>query len=265
MSFNRSPHNNSVLLTFNFILVLLVSLSACGGPQYNSRVLHSKSNQHLKGHQKPYEVNGRRYYPLIDYQGYVKKGMASWYGKAFHGKKTSNGETYDMYAMTAAHKTLPIGVFVHVENLDNGQETIVRVNDRGPFVDDRIIDLSYSAAKKLGVVGPGTAPVRIKALGYNVNLANGKTIVKIEKVPQQTSTPGNFAVQIGSFSDEANARRLVDELGRLYGHAGLRQGVVDGMTFFRVHAGKYESLEEARGALVEFAIDGYEGKVVVLD
>ncbi|MBW6512163.1 MAG: septal ring lytic transglycosylase RlpA family protein [Desulfuromonadaceae bacterium] len=243
------------------ILVLCLFCGACGAPQYSSRVLHNPTNQHLKGHQKPYKVNGERYVPLLDHTGFVDEGRASWYGKDFHGKQTSNGETYDMHAMTAAHKTLPLGVFVRVKNLDNGKETVVRVNDRGPFVVGRIIDLSYAAARQLDVVGPGTAPVRIEALGYQIKGASGKVSYQQPK----SYDSGVFAVQVGAFSVEANARRLADDLGRRYGHSGLRRGVVNGKTFFRVHAGKYESLEEAQSALMEFAIDGFEGFVVAVD
>jgi rare lipoprotein A len=110
--------------------------------------------------QKPYTVDGRRYEPLSTHEGYVQKGIASWYGPDFHGKKTSNGEVYDMHGMTAAHKTLPLGVFVKVENLDNGREAVVRVNDRGPCK-GRIIDLSMPR-QKLGVDIAGTAPCGLK-------------------------------------------------------------------------------------------------------
>ena len=146
--------------------LLLLLTASCGSPAYRTRVVDTPGNASLKGHQKAYEVNGERYHPLRDHAGFTEEGLASWYGSDFHGKRTSNGELYDMYAQTAAHKTLPLGVSVRVTNTANGRSTVVRVNDRGPFVRGRIIDLSYTAAKELGVVGPGTAPVRVEALGY---------------------------------------------------------------------------------------------------
>ena len=118
-----------------------------------------------EGAPRPYRVNGDWYQPLASARAFRERGLASWYGKDFHGKKTSSGEVYDMYAMTAAHKILPLGTYVRVRNLENGRVADVRINDRGPFVRGRIIDLSYTAARKLGVVGPGTARVEVTALG----------------------------------------------------------------------------------------------------
>lgn len=120
--------------------------------------------------QKPYRIKGHAYYPLPSAHGYHKWGRASWYGKPFHGRKTSNGETYDMHSMTAAHKVLPMNTHLLVRNMENGREAIVRVNDRGPFVKGRIIDLSYAAAKQLGVVKKGTAKVELTALGEAVTV-----------------------------------------------------------------------------------------------
>ncbi|PPR19388.1 MAG: RlpA-like protein [Proteobacteria bacterium] len=112
----------------------------------------------------PYQILGKTYYPLKSSEGYRRKGIASWYGKDFHGKKTANGETYNMYAMTAAHPTLPIPTYVRVTNIENGLSTIVRVNDRGPFLRGRIIDLSYAAASTLGMAEKGKSPVLLEAL-----------------------------------------------------------------------------------------------------
>ncbi|MDZ7597942.1 MAG: septal ring lytic transglycosylase RlpA family protein [Desulfobacterales bacterium] len=113
---------------------------------------------------KPYQVYGTWYQPLTHARGFTENGRASWYGEKFHGRRTSNGEIYDMYALTAAHKTLPFDTYVKVRNLDNNRSIVVKINDRGPFVSGRIIDLSYTAAKEIGVVGPGTAPVEVVAL-----------------------------------------------------------------------------------------------------
>lgn len=116
------------------------------------------------GNPPSYEVNGKRYYTSKTSAGYIERGLASWYGTKFHGKRTSSGEAYDMYAMTAAHKTLPLPTYAEVTNLSNNKKVIVRINDRGPFHGDRIIDLSYTAALKLGIVGTGTGRVEVRAL-----------------------------------------------------------------------------------------------------
>jgi len=144
-------------------------------------------------------------------------GTASWYGPDFHGRPTSNREIYDMYEMTAAHPTLPFGTRVMVTNLDNGRAVEVRVNDRGPFVKNRIIDLSYAAARLLGMVGPGTAPVRLDLLS-------------------ETPRPGGpgFVIQLGSFTNEDNARELKNRLGNRYGPAFISEFVLAGRTYFRV-------------------------------
>ncbi len=113
---------------------------------------------------RPYEALGKRYVPLTSVQPFRQSGLASWYGKRYHGQKTSSGETYDMYAMTAAHATLPIPSYVRVTNLANGRSVVVRVNDRGPFKSDRVIDLSYVAAYKLGFIQAGPARVEVEAI-----------------------------------------------------------------------------------------------------
>ena len=116
------------------------------------------------GNPESYEVDGKEYHVLDTSRGYSQRGIASWYGQAFHGRSTSSGEPYDMYLMTAAHKTLPLPTYVQVTNLENGRTVVVRVNDRGPFVEGRIIDVSYVAAQRLGMVGRGTAQVEVVAL-----------------------------------------------------------------------------------------------------
>jgi len=232
---------------------------ACGGPAYHTRVIDTPGAPPLKGHQKAYEVNGERYHPLRDHQGFAEEGLASWYGSDFHGKRTSNGEIYDMYALTAAHKTLPLGVSVRVTNTSNGRSMVVRINDRGPFVRGRIIDLSYTAAKELAVVGPGTAPVRIEALGYlEGDIAKGGFYRQVASYDK-----GNFAVQIGAFVVESNARNLAEESRRRHGKAEIRTGKVDSKVFYRVQVGQYNSLTAARKAETDFNASGYPGAFVV--
>jgi rare lipoprotein A len=240
-----------------FVCCILI-VSACAAKKSN--VAQSpESGKHVRGSQKPYTVNGQRYEPLQSHAGFTQTGTASWYGKDFHGKSTSNGETYNMHAMTAAHKTLPLGVYVKVHNKDNGREAIVRINDRGPFVKGRIIDLSYAAAKKLGVDIAGTAPVRIEALGYRQEGAGGKGGYE-EPV---TYDSGNYTVQVGSFKEYANAERLSEELKNLFGFSEAHLTSVNGELFYRVYAGKYASLKAAETAEKNFAEHGYPGSFVV--
>lgn len=242
-------------------LLLLLAFSGCG-PTYQTRVIESPETVGLKGHEKPYLVNGERYDPLRDHSGFEQEGVASWYGADFHGKKTSNGEIYDMNAMTAAHKTLPLGVFVEVTNRQNGRRAVVRINDRGPFVAGRIIDLSFAAAKQLEVVGPGTAPVRVVALGYQVD---GRSEGRVFQAPRSWDI-GSYTVQVGAFTDPGNAERLADQLRRRYGYASVNKGWVAGTLFHRVWAGQFNSLERAEQARLEFARDGHaNGFVVALE
>jgi rare lipoprotein A len=161
--------------------------------------------------------------------------------------------------MTAAHKTLPLGVFVRVYNTKNSKETIVRVNDRGPFVKGRIIDLSYAAAKKLGVDVAGTAFVKIEALGYQQDKASGKTGYK----EPATYDRGNFTVQVGAFKEQVNAERLSRDMKTLYGLSEVRQTNVNGERFFRVYVGKYSSLLAAEQAEEKLGESGYPGSFVV--
>ena len=241
------------------LLLLLVLTACCGGPSYKVRVLDTPGSD-LKGTQKPYEVNGERYDPVRNADGYREEGLASWYGKDFHGRKTSNGESYDMHAMTAAHKTLPMNVHVRVINQSNGRESVVRINDRGPFVRGRIIDLSYAAAKELGVIGPGTAPVRIEALGYREPVATGGVV---SYRPPASYEAGPFTVQVGAFTVLQNAQRLAEELRRSYGESSVVEGWVSGQKFHRVRVGLYPDMTAALQAESEFAARGFHNCFVV--
>jgi rare lipoprotein A len=242
--------------------VLVLFLSACGtpAPTYRVQVMDTPTQPNLKPTQRPYEVNGERYQPIPSADGFSQEGIASWYGKKFHGRKTSNGETYDMYAMTAAHKTLPMNVHLKVTNLNNGKSTEVRVNDRGPFVRSRIIDLSYTAAKELGVVGPGTAPVRIEALGYR---DNAQTDAAPRYRQPASYDAGPFMVQIGAFTVKANAYRLADKLKVQYGSSAVVEGWVNGQKFYRVRVGLYNSMAMASEALLKIETNGYPSSFIV--
>ena len=250
-------HMKPVLYTILFALVLL--LASCGAPKptYHVKVMDQPN---LPPTQRSYAVNGQRFQPISDAAGFSEEGVASWYGRDFHGRKTSNGETYDMYAMTAAHKTLPMNVHLKVTNLNNGQTAVVRVNDRGPFVKSRIIDLSYSAAKQLGIVGPGTAPVRIEALGYQENVAAGST--PIYRQPDSYDV-GPFTVQVGAFTVSDNAYRLADKLKEQYGASAVVEGWVDGRKFYRVRVGLYDNMALAAEALQRAEANGFPSSFIV--
>lgn len=239
------------------LLLLVLVLSSCGGG-HTTRVIETRETRELKGWEKPYEVDGQRYDPLRDHQGFSQRGIASWYGDKFHGRKTSNGEIYDMYAMTAAHKTLPLGVYVRVTRLQNGRSIIVRVNDRGPFVAGRIIDLSYAAADKLGITDAGTAPVQVQALGYKETDRG-----TISYRPPTSYDAGSFAVQVGAFSVRDNAYRLAARLRNSYGKADVQTALVNGRQMYRVRVGDYRSLERAEQAVLDFSGSGYPGSFVV--
>ncbi len=239
-----------------FFFGLLLLLSGCGG--HTTRVIDSPETRELKGWQKPYEVDGKRYQPLRDHQGFQQSGVASWYGKKFHGRKTSNGEVYDMYGMTAAHKTLPLGVSVRVTHRQNGRSIVVRINDRGPFVGTRIIDLSYAAARKLGLVEAGTAPVTIQALGYQ-ETSRGQ----IRYRAPVNYDSGSFAVQVGAFGVSDNAYRLAARMKERYGKAEVQTAMIDGRRMYRVRVGDYRSLQRAENAAADFSTNGYPGSLVV--
>ncbi|MGA7644479.1 MAG: septal ring lytic transglycosylase RlpA family protein [Syntrophobacteraceae bacterium] len=160
--------------------------------------------------QKPYQINGIWYYPLSSAEGYVEDGLASWYGPGFHSRRTACGEPYDMWAATAAHKTLPLGTYVKVTNLGNGKTTVLRINDRGPFVAGRIIDLSAKGAEDLGCRMKGLARVRVEAVQYATpQVVGNATYWKVDPVP--SFRYGQFAVQIGAFRDQAKAYRLKEK------------------------------------------------------
>lgn len=189
----------------------------------------------------PYAINGKQYKPLSTHAGFVQDGTASWYGSDFHGKETSSGEAYNMHAMTAAHKTLPLGVYVKVQNRQNGRQIVVRVNDRGPFIDGRIIDLSYSAAKNLGVVKTGTAPVQIEALGYRNKILKGKAAYR---APLSYDI-GLFVIQVGSCTSLENAQSMADDMRKQFVFTDIREALVNGERYYRVLAGNYVSLKAA--------------------
>ncbi len=206
---------------------------------------------------RPYEVNGVTYYPTVVAVGTKYRGIASWYGPNFHGKRTSNGEIYDMHDFTAAHKTLPMNTMVKVTNLRNNKSVVVRINDRGPFVSNRIIDLSYAAAKKIDMIKTGTAPVELEVLGFD------STIASLQK-SKRSVTLSNFAVQIGSFRNFRGAKITKERNALVDGRyrAIIKRFFLDGAPIYRVWLVGFQSEQEAR----DFVESGrYPGAFVVRD
>jgi len=213
------------------------------------------------GHPKPYKVFGKWYQPLPHSKGFRQRGIASWYGKDFHGKKTANGEIYDMYAVTAAHKTLPLGTYVRVHNLENNRKIDVRINDRGPFVRGRIIDLSYTAAKDIGIVGPGTARVEIFALGTPATTDGGSSRTYV----QGDYFSGNFTYQVGAYVNRENAEKQKRELEGRYKNAHITVFDRGDQIFYRVRIGKFTTLEDAVRHEEILIQDGYPDAILIAE
>lgn len=239
------------------MFILLFSACATRQRAYSPQDQNQPSRQ--KPGQKPYTVAGKRYEPLSSHEGFVQEGIASSYGRDFHGRKTSSGEPFDMNAMTAAHKTLPLGVYVKVRHKRTGKEIIVRINDRGPFVSERIIDLSEGAARKLEMIQEGVAAVRVTALGYKIE----KKSEEIEYRAPASYDTGTFALQVAALKIKANAYRYADELKRKYGSADVQEANVGGNMFYRVRMGRYSSLRAAQSAQESFERKGFPGNFVV--
>ena len=214
-----------------------------------------------RGTQRPYKIKGKTYYPLPSSEGFVQTGIASWYGKPFHGRKTSNGETYNMYKRSGAHKTLPMHTNLVVTNLDNGKEITLRINDRGPFVSGRIIDLSYEAAKELDVVKQGTARVRIAALGEAISVRKGDREVP-QFLPHQDFNKGDFYIQIGSFTQKQNATRLEAKMEGQGYKVAISTFTKKGTLFHRVRIQAGHDLRKATKLVKKFQSEGHSGAFV---
>ncbi|HEU4622952.1 MAG TPA: septal ring lytic transglycosylase RlpA family protein [Burkholderiaceae bacterium] len=280
---------NTIRLTFTAALVAL--LAACGtapkrSPYYQKDGPPSAVPADIEAipdatpqveslrpaNARPYTVLGRSYVPMTSLREYRERGIASWYGRQFHGEKTASGETYDMFAMTAAHKTLPIPSYARVTNPRTGRQVIVRINDRGPFHDGRIIDLSYAAAVRLAGRNVGTQEVEVELLlpdeiarlrreGDSTNIAQTRVqpqpvtpttppesspndAVVVTPVASVAPTPG-IAVQAGAFAQRANAEALRERLVRERPAWNGRVGIVDAASRFRVQLGPYLDRAEA--------------------
>jgi rare lipoprotein A len=252
-------------------LLLAVLIQACSTLDWNGdpapqQASTSSPQRSSRGNPPSYEVFGERYYVLPTSLGYKERGVASWYGKKFHGKPTSSGEIYDMHEMTAAHKSLPLPTTVRVTNLRNGKSIVVKVNDRGPFIDNRIIDLSYVAAKKLDMVANGTALVEVEAMTIEPMVApvlvvstepeaespadaDSSTTVSPIAVAAAETLPDEPAadmyLQIGAFGEHVNARQLRDQV-RTSGVSNIviRHDSSSQPAIYRVRLGPINAVDE---------------------
>lgn len=233
-----------------FISVILFVMYGCST---KPRVSHKQgSYKKTEATMRPYTIRGKTYYPSKVEVGDTQKGIASWYGPNFHGKSTSNGERYDMYAQTAAHKTYPMNTMVKVTNLNNSKSAIVRINDRGPFVSGRVIDLSKKVANDLGVIATGTAPVRLEVVGFD-----GHQISKSAPTEQRVYTGGEFMVQVGAFRRLEGANIYKQKYSEQDGYnAVVKEFELDGLPIYRVFLTGFRSEEEARDFAHNTHIDG---------
>lgn len=248
-------------------VLVCLTLSACSSVKTSSGVSNSDAAPSKKvdvssipnavpknepksryGNPKSYEVFGKRYYTMESSVGFVEKGIASWYGTKFHGRRTSSGETYDMYAMTAAHKNLPLPTYVKVTNLKNGKHIIVKVNDRGPFHENRIIDLSYTAAIKLDIIKNGTGLVEVRALQPGEPVRQSSKSIEPVTAPVKTVSSYNdnagFYIQVGSFGELANAEKMrqkIEPIGEQL--VEISPTVVGGKTLYRVRIGPITDID----------------------
>jgi rare lipoprotein A len=246
------------LRPYLFIIILLLISIGCSSLHGPEPIPSSK----LPPTQRPYKLNGIWYYPIPSAEGYIEEGIASWYGKKFHGRLTSNGEIFDMYKISAAHKTLPINTSLKVTNLLNNKIIVVRVNDRGPFVSGRIIDLSFKAAEMLDIVVDGTAKVKIEAV--QVVTENKKTgPYFISPVPLPDFRFGKFVIQVGSFKTLLNAIQLKADLMGKYDQINIKAFDIEQEKFYRVQVGIFNDLYKARKEIAVLNKTGRKGTFIV--
>lgn len=234
----------AVILFLSLFLLLL--FSGCSQRYYQG----NRASGHHGGTMRTYNVNGRHYTPSYVKIGQTMYGKASWYGSKFHGKKTSSGEIYNMYARTAAHKTWPMGTMVKVTNLDNGRQTTVRINDRGPFVQGRVIDVSYKAGKELGLDKSGVARAKLEVVGFAGKVYPHSGVAQQGTTGVQTRVRlSNFGVQVGAFRRYEGARVYQQR----FANYDPRYKVIikkfydtDGMPLYRVWMMGFGSEQEAR-------------------
>ena len=222
---------------------------------------------------------GKRYYTLPTAKGYKERGIASWYGTKFHGRRTSSGEPYNMYAMTAAHKTLPLPTYVEVKNLSNGRSLVLKVNDRGPFHGNRIIDLSYAAATKLGIAKKGTGLVEVRALDPSTYYSEKSAPSRVNYVePRPNPAPARITtvsapaeaplifVQVGAFQEIENANRLQAQLKPLgLGAVNVKSESMQDTSIHRVRIGPLDSVKQADQLVARLDDAGHKDYKVVIE
>jgi rare lipoprotein A len=230
-----------LLIALVFVLSGCGSSSWKGGSQKKVVATTEELPRSKSGNPPFYEVYGVRYTTMNSSIGYKERGVASWYGKKFHGRSTSSGERYDMYAMTAAHKSLPLPTIARVTNLSNGKSVIVRVNDRGPFVKNRLIDMSYAAAIELDMTGAGTALVEVVAL-TKASKATSSTETAVMAANDPNS---HMYLQVGAFGEPDNAHNLVDRLNNNgINKVAVHKSVNEYPTLYRVRIGPFNNVSE---------------------
>ncbi|MCG6934785.1 MAG: septal ring lytic transglycosylase RlpA family protein [Proteobacteria bacterium] len=264
--------------TFLILLVPGLLLAGCSTSRYSQR--HDSApvrdidvsqvpdavprNEPLSKYGNPdsYTVYGRRYTVLNSADGYSERGIASWYGKKFHGHRTSSGEPYDMYAMSAAHKTLPLPSYVRVTNLKNRKSVIVRVNDRGPFHQNRLIDLSYVAAKKLGIIDTGTGMVEVTVLRPG---AMPSQVPRTASEESATEAEMQLYLQVGAFVSRHNAEQLRDKLHRQFTRLTIQSAYNANEKLYRVRIGPLASVDEADELAMTLTRKGFTPPHIVID
>lgn len=204
------------------------------------------------GNHSPYEVFGKKYYVLPSSKGYHQRGIASWYGSKFHGRRTSSGEPYDMHLATAAHKSLPLPTYAEVTNLENGRRVVVKINDRGPFKDDRLIDMSYGAALRLGMTETGTARVDVRVIDVS---GDEPAVSTAGYATPETPDTGGTWLQAGAYGKRNGAEQLTTQLRR----AGISPVSIKGAGgLFRVWLGPYNSQSEVESVINQVIELGFE-------
>jgi len=243
----------TLFVSFIPLFMLIFSLTGCSQKRYGMKkpgATKYTSAARQRATMRSYKVLGKRYHPTYVEVGQVMHGVSSWYGPDFHGKYTSNGEIYNMHAKTAAHKTWPMDTMVKVKNLQNGKSTVVRINDRGPFVRGRIIDCSYAAGKELGLDRMGIAKVEIQVVGFAGKVQSAATIARAKSRHTQTRIRlSNFGVQVGAFRRYEGAqiyKRKYASFDHRYKPVIKKFSDVDGAPLYRVWLMGFGSEQEAR-------------------
>ena len=259
------------------ILCIASTISACASFSHDGPPLHPIDPSTIadatpkyepissQGNPPSYVINGKTYTVKQSAAGYVAEGVASWYGTKFHGNTTANGETYDMYAMTAAHTELPIPTYVQVTNLENKRSVIVRINDRGPFHDNRLIDLSYAAATKLGMTQKGTALVKIRAIDTGVSGNQEAKMLSNVSLGQRTHQ-GQHYLQMGAFHQRQNAQQLLNRVVKqLESPVKITEHASDEGPLYRVRVGPFNNRDEVEIIRAHLVKIGFKSHFVVFE